>query len=384
MKVSFAKRLLALLLAVVSVFNLTPFTMNQVTDWLIGIGFSETDAAEKADMILDIYFNQDLIFLSDSSEVMARDFISEYLVQIFTGNGDPQKAMDALNSLPVYYESDIQSSHPEEYEHESDHVIKAKRNMIKLIEAMNLPEDDVSWAIKFLGGVNDLNIYFLYTEYEGVYRFAGDYYDDNGNLCYGKSIIYYDTATGTVFDIKNRGVMKIGFDCNVKQLSMTNPTDPWQRKFGFNILFDGLGNLLLTNIDTVRVKFNYNGQNKMVQYWKGNYTRISNGGEVGLYNQKEGNPFQYECFTDEEMLMMSLDIYHGDELLYSKGPERHWWLTGYVPGPKINKNDITLVSTITFEEQGMLDAFVPAAEKAFAKNGGTVTVDGMTVTVTWH
>ncbi len=383
MKVSFAKRFIALALALISVFNLTPFNINQVTDWLLGIGFTRTDAAQKADMILDIYMNQDLVFLSDSSEIMARDFISEFLIQILSGSGDSEKAMEALNSLPVYNEKDIQSTHPENYEHEQERMVRAKRSIMKLIQSLNIPEDDIKWAYDFLNGVNDLNVYFLYTPYEGVYRFAGDYLNDDGEICYGRSAIYYDSATGTIFDLNHRGIMKIGFDCNVRQLSMTNPTNPWQRKFGFNILFDALGNLLLTNIETVRVKFSYNGQNKMVQYWKGNYTRISNGAEVGLYNQKEGNPFLYECFTDDEMLMMSLDVYHGDQLIYTKGPERHWWMTGYVPGPKIRKKDLSIVSTIQFEEQGMLDAFVPAAEKAFAKRG-TVSVDGMTVTVVWH
>lgn len=382
MKVSFRKRAIALILGILSVFNLTPFTLGQVTDWLVGAGFNKVTAEKKAEMILDIYMNQDFIFLSSDSEDMARDFISQYLIQIFSGDGDAQTVIDVLNEIPVYDENDIQTQHAEEYKVDDEATIRTKKNLIKLIESSKLP-DNVKYSLKdFLKGVNDLNIYFLKTQYPTVFQFAGSYITDEGEVVYARSPIYYDKQDGMIFSMNRKGILSIGFDCCVRNLSMTNPVDPWQRKFGFNIFFDALGNLLLTNIETVRVKFEYNGQKKMAQFWKGNYTRISNGGEIGFYNRSENNPLQYDCFTDEELLDMSIEIYHGDELLYSRGPVKHWWATGYTPGPMINKKELTMVGTIGFEEQGMCDAFVAAARKAFGKSAD-ITVDGMTARVSW-
>ncbi|MCQ2476154.1 MAG: DUF4474 domain-containing protein [Clostridia bacterium] len=382
MKISFRKRAIALILGILSVFNLTPFTLGQVTDWLTGAGFSRVTAEEKAEMILDIYMNQDFIFLSSDSEDMARDFISQYLIQIFSGNGDAQVVVDALNDIPVYVDGNIQSEHAKEYQTDNESTMRTKKALLKLINGSGLPDKTKNSLGGFLNGVNDLNIYFLTTKYPGVYRFAGSYITDSGETVYTKSAIYYDKESGMIFNIDRKGILKIGFDCSVKNLSMTNPVDPWQRKFGFNILFDALGNILLTNIDTVRVKFDYNGQKKMAQFWKGNYTRISNGGEIGFYNRSEKNPLQYECFTDDELLDMSIEIYHGDELLYSRGPDEHWWITGYTPGPMINKKELTMVGTIGFDEQGMCDAFVAAAKKAFGSSA-EITVDGMTAKIIW-
>lgn len=382
MKVSFRKRAIALILGILSVFNLTPFTMGQVTDWLVGAGFNKVTAEEKAEMILDIYMNQDFIFLSSDSEDMARDFISQYLIQIFSGNGDAQTVIDVLDEIPVYDGNNIQTEHAEEYKVDDEATMRTKKNLTKLIESSKLP-DNVKNSLKdFLRGVNDLNIYFIRTQYPNVYQFAGSYITDDGEVIYARSPIYYDKDSGMIFSMNRKGILNIGFDCCVRNLSMTNPVDPWQRKFGFNILFDMLGNIFLTNIETVRVKFEYNGQNKMAQFWKGNYTRISNGGEIGFYNQSEKSPLQYDCFTDEELLEMSIEIYHGDKLLYQNGPVKHWWATGYTPGPMINKKELTMVGTITFEEQGMCDAFVDAARKAFGKSAD-ITVDGMTARVSW-
>lgn len=382
MKVSFRKRAIALILGVLSVFNLTPFTLGQVTDWLTGAGFSEVTAEEKAEMILDIYMNQDYIFLSSDSEDMARDFISQYLIQIFSGTGDAQTVIDALNEIPVYDKDNIQTQHADEYQTDDEATMRTKKTIIKLIDGSGLSDSNKRSLKGLFNGVNDLNIYFLTTEYPGVYQFAGSYITDEGEIVYTRAQIYYDKESGMIFNINRKGILKIGFDCSVKNLSMTNPVDPWQRKFGFNILFDALGNLLLTNIDTVRVKFEYNGQKKMAQFWKGNYTRISNGGEIGFYNQSEKSPLQYDCFTDNELLDMSIEIYHGDELLYQRGPVEHWWITGYTPGPMIDKDELTMIGTIGFKEQGMCDAFVAAAKKAFGKSA-EITVEGMTAKIIW-
>ena len=53
----------------------------------------------------------------------------------------------------------------------------------------------------------------------------------------------------------------------------------WQYNFGFGKIYDFVSPYLLLEYDYVRVFFEYEGKDWMIQMWKGNYF-ISNGGEV--------------------------------------------------------------------------------------------------------
>ncbi len=108
--------------------------------------------------------------------------------------------------------------------------------------------------------------------------------------------------------------------------------DSWMRGFEFCVLYDLAANSapLLWNYNTRRFRFDYQGSEWMIRIWKGNYL-INNGGEVGLYNRNPDEKFCtfYECATDDQLLEMSLEVYHGEDLLVYQEPQMHWWVNGF-------------------------------------------------------
>ncbi len=382
MRLDLIKKGIAVILAILSVLYITPYSIDDVSRWLVGSGYSGATAEEKADMILDLYMNQDFIYLEEDSTRIAREFMSEFLIQIFSGEGDSSKVVEALNELPVYERGERDTSR-ESYTPDTPENRRIKQTMQKLVDASNMSEEVKAGFRYFTSGINDLYLYFLTTSYPNVFEFAGDYITDDGRAEIGNSGVYYDKESTLIYGYNNGGILQMGFDCRANAFTMQNPVNPWQRQYGFNVVYDILGNMTLIDTQTVRVRFDYNGKHKMFQFWKGNYTKISNGAEVAIYNRQENSSFLYDSIPDEEMLYMSMKLYHGDELVMENDREKHWWLTGYVPGPLYNAEDMRLVTIIEFTDKGMLDAFMPAASKAFG-DSAVITRSNLTVTVSWQ
>lgn len=381
MRFDLIKKGLACVLALVSLLNGVLYTPADIARWLVGPSYRDALPEEKADMLLDLYVNQDFIYLSDDAEDFAREVLRQVLMEIMSSDGDGEAIVAAINELPVYERGERDTTRAS-YTPDKEGNLRFKASVRKFIEMSVLNDSIKNTLYYFTDGINDLDIYLLTTDYEGVYEFAGDYITDTGTVLVGNTGIYYDSESHLVYGFNGTGILQIGFDFQSDTITMQNPVHPWQRKFGFNILFDVLGNLILIDTDTVRVRFEYNGQNKMFQFWKGNYTRISNGAEIGLYNRREGSSWLYDSVPDEEMLYMTMSLYHGDELVFENDRELHWWLTGYQPGPLIPAEDLTLDCCIEFPEQAMLDAFAKAASSAFG-DSAVVTSDGLTVRIIW-
>jgi hypothetical protein len=105
------------------------------------------------------------------------------------------------------------------------------------------------------------------------------------------------------------------------------------------------------------IYFTYDDKDWMMEIWKGQYG-ITAGAEIGFYNKPTDRVMKhYDCVTDEEMLTMSFDFYNMDEFVFSRGPEKHWWLTGFkflhVGIPQF----IDLDMTIEFPNRKMANAF---------------------------
>lgn len=377
------KRFIAIICVLMSVLNTTPYTPSMVAAWIVGPEYWRALPEEKAQMMLDLYINQAFIFVSDETEELTRAWIGEMLVGVISAEGDGSKIVEAIEALPVYERSGRDTARDYDYQIDDDGTIRFKQSMRKLIEISALPDDVKNGCYYFTDGINDVVVYFIKTDYENVYEFAGDYINDRGEVCVGYTGVYYDTETTMIYGFNGNGILQIGFDMRADDITMTNPIYPWQRRFGFNVLFDVLGNLVLIKTDTVRVKFNYNGKDKMIQFWKGNYTRISNGAEIGLYNKREGSSWLYDCVSDEEMMYMSMKLYHGDDLVLHNDRQLHWWLTGYRAGPTFDPDELRLDCTIEFPEQGLFDAFMSAAPDAFGKSA-EITSDGLAVHIVWQ
>ncbi len=161
-----------------------------------------------------------------------------------------------------------------------------------------------------------------------------------------------------------------GFEYDEEQGIYYSQMNPLQRKFGFNLVYDMAAPLAGMIYDTKRIEFEYDGREWMVQIWKGQYG-ITSGAEIGLYNRDPERNFQYDCADDEDLIEMQFDFYNQDEFVFSRGPEKHWWLTGFKVFNAGVPMLIDLDMTLTFTDKQMAQAFV----KALKKNVGTSISD---------
>ncbi len=118
-----------------------------------------------------------------------------------------------------------------------------------------------------------------------------------------------------------------GFEYDQEQGIYYSQMEPLQRYFGFNYIYDMMAPIAGMHYDTKRIQFDYAGKDWMIQIWKGQYG-ITAGAEIGLYN-KTDKIMQYDCASNDELITMSFDFYNQNEYVFSRGPEKHWWLTGF-------------------------------------------------------
>ncbi len=172
-----------------------------------------------------------------------------------------------------------------------------------------------------------------------------------------------------------------GFEYDDKQGIYYSQMNPLQRNFGFNFVYDTAAPIVGMIYDTERLEFVYEGKEWMVQLWKGQYG-ITSGAEVGLYSRDPNRVMQYDCADDEELIVMQYDFYNMGEYVFSRGPEKHWWLTGFKVFNVGIPFMITMDITLKFTDNQMASAFMTALKKAqrasltnpinYVRNGSTI------------
>ena len=157
-----------------------------------------------------------------------------------------------------------------------------------------------------------------------------------------------------------------GFEYDEVQGIYYSSVNPWQKGFGFNFIYDMAAPIAGMNYSTERITFPYNGKDWMIQIWKGQYGMTA-GAEIGIYN-KTDKVMQYDCASEDEFLEMSFVLYNQGEEMFRRGPEKHWWLTGFkilnVGVPILLDMDMT----IKFPTKSMADAFETGLKKANRDN----------------
>ena len=159
----------------------------------------------------------------------------------------------------------------------------------------------------------------------------------------------------------------------------------WQRALGFDRLYDLLANSIpLFNMSTRRFHFEAHGKEWMIQIWKGNYGLVTNGMEVGIYNRPKGSIGTfYNAAGDDELMEMSASLYHGNKLLFSRGPVMHWWMSVFQLSKVLYQpKDLTMTFSITFPDEELFSAFTAALDSHGAHDV-TYTTDGLTVNGTF-
>ena len=196
---------------------------------------------------------------------------------------------------------------------------------------------------------------------------------------------YINTATGKCYSKEGVGMFATGVDMDMNQMVACGAINAWQRKYGFMLLYDLMADTSpMFNFVTRRFKFDYGDKEWMIQIWKGNYLMLTNGGELGVYNREKWRVgTYYDCAKDEELMDVTMELYHGDDLLFSVGPEKHWWLTGFQVGKVLYLPEtLTLKCSIAFPDETMRKAFTNAVDNHILHDV-TYTLQGNTVYLTW-
>lgn len=238
----------------------------------------------------------------------------------------------------------------------------------------------------------------------GVYTFKVRSYVTKNSKKYYSSFtpqteVYYksnnQSSNETISNLEKSGILGYLYDPKAK--CFYTASDPWQRNFGFSPIYDACAPFAIMFYNTKRMKFYYGGLDWMIQIWKGQYGWVFIGAEIGVYTKDPDFNVAgfYACASDENMLHMSMVLYHNDKVIVTRPYGEYWWCTGFVPGVlpsailgapvgNIRTDSLTLVGRITLKNETMAAAFVKALEKNGFTYGKTYIKSGADVIFTWQ
>ena len=81
----------------------------------------------------------------------------------------------------------------------------------------------------------------------------------------------------------------------------------------------------------------------------------------------------YRCAEDHERLVMYYALHVNGVLAFTRGPELHWWLSGFKV-QKAKTSQLSMDIAITFKDNEMREAFLDVLDRSSLSIGGTNTV----------
>lgn len=189
-------------------------------------------------------------------------------------------------------------------------------------------------------------------------------------------------------------VYHAGFEYNGADDIIQSRMYAHQRPLGFCWAYDVASPFLSMIIDAEPFYFSYGGKQWLLELWKGQYG-LETGCEIGLYGRVAANALLpdasqrfrwYDSAYDHERPMMSFTLFRNGERLFKRGPELHWWLTGFRWGLFTALSaQLVMHIDIDFPAPGMRDAFREAlAERRyqyFSRGNRGITFDFRHTTV---
>ncbi len=172
-----------------------------------------------------------------------------------------------------------------------------------------------------------------------------------------------------------------GFKYNIADKCFITAENAWQRNFGYSQTYDDTSSLIAISYDTIRVFFEYDNLEWMVQYWKGQYGMIMIGAEVGIYHRPKGSSEStyYNCANDDTKMLQSMTLYRREsstsnsfKKILSRSPSRTWWCTGFIPGTLAagaynvsaeDLKDLRLDTKLTLKTPEMAQVFMEGLRK---------------------
>lgn len=161
----------------------------------------------------------------------------------------------------------------------------------------------------------------------------------------------------------------LGYNYDSKEGVFYTELDSWQRSGNFISQYDTLAKFGNMTYLTTKVDFNYDGLGWRLQFWKGQYGPFG-GAEIGVYTKIPGQTDDlYYCADDDHLMYMTFTLYlstsdyYAGKKYFTRGWQKHWWLTGFKPGvvtpadlvmsARIRTYDSTMAAAM---EQGLLNA----------------------------
>ena len=179
-----------------------------------------------------------------------------------------------------------------------------------------------------------------------------------------------------------QAVSLAGFSYDPGQDIMYSRHDALQRRLGYAYGYDATALGISADIDCEPIFFDYGGKHWMIELWKGQYGLMS-GCEIGVYTRPIGSTgpaytlldntvgqrpgdsapshnLFYDCAADADMLTLKSTLHRDGQVLFTRGPETHWWLTGFKWGVLSERSQLSVDVEITLKDSAMLQAFQAA------------------------
>lgn len=178
-----------------------------------------------------------------------------------------------------------------------------------------------------------------------------------------------------------------GFVYEPGQDVFVSRVDAWQRKEGYEALFDNLASKFNMIIDSFPVYFDYRNRTWLIEFWKGQYG-INTGAEVGVYHanrpipKRQRKKVHYNAVSDEEMPLIGMCLKRKEKHLFSlKG--YHWWLAAFRMGMFSQPKDLTLYASLTFSCCEAAQAFAGGLKEAGLAGHSRIRGRRVTVAMDW-
>ncbi len=250
------------------------------------------------------------------------------------------------------------------------------------------------WIVLGTTTKNSYNLKNLKETREYKFRVRA-YVGSDSNKVYGgycESVsIFFEThrKPDSIYSAEMEKSGILGYLYDPEEKCFYTSSDPWQRKAGFNSLYDEGSPFVFINYDTKRLRFEYDDRDWMIQIWKGQYGLVFYGAELGVYTKpKDRELMHYDCAADDDMLMMSMTFKQKSTFLgietwkekFTRPYGLYWWCTGFIPGNMFGHfDDICADFRVTMKDYDMLDAF----EGALEEQGIQYNVKGLDVYFTF-
>ena len=152
-----------------------------------------------------------------------------------------------------------------------------------------------------------------------------------------------------------------GFFYEPSQEIFVGRIDAWQRKEGYERLYDKLAAKFHMVMDSFPVYFDYKDKTWLIEFWKGQYG-INTGAEAGVYHTnrpvapEQRKHVHYNAVSDREMPLIGIYLKRRGEKLFSL-KQYHWWLAAFRMGMFSQPSELAMYAAITFCDTRQAQAF---------------------------